>query len=212
MADEDLEKKADESTDEEESEEESSAAETSGNDSNDSSPPVADKLAKAEKSGSKGDTAEKTELSQDEDREENEEIDAALAAQTGNVLGSERFVYAAYLAAAVAASFIFSKLGHSAWTKLASWKPEQVGEPRDEIVYAIAGILGVGLAVHYWRKKEARQYATEVAEELSKVTWPTKKEVQSSTFIVVLTTLFATVFFALMDQFWRFITDKVYGF
>ena len=66
--------------------------------------------------------------------------------------------------------------------------------------------------MHYWRKKEAREYATEVADELSKVTWPTKKEVQNSTLVVVLTTLFATVFFALMDQFWRFITDKVYGF
>jgi preprotein translocase subunit SecE len=146
------------------------------------------------------------------DPEEEAEIEAALAAQTGNVLGAERFVYAAYLAGAVMAAFVFSKLGHAAWLKLAAWKPEQVGEPRDELVYIAAAIVGVGVALHYWRRKDARQYATEVAEELSKVTWPSKKEVQNSTFIVVLTTLFATVFFALMDQFWRFITDKVYGF
>lgn len=200
MADEELEKKSDESTDEEESEDDSSSE-----DSHESSQPG--KSSKDEES-----EAEKPARAEKSDPEEDDEIDAALAAQTGNVLGTERFVYAAYLAAAVAVSFIFSKLGHAAWLKLAAWKPEQVGEPRDEIVYAISGLLGVGLAVRYWRRKDARQYATEVAEELSKVTWPTKKEVQNSTFIVVLTTLFATVFFALMDQFWRFITDKVYGF
>ena len=128
------------------------------------------------------------------------------------MLGAERFVYAAYLAGAVAVAFLFSKIGHAIWSKLASWKPEQVPEVHDEYLYPVAGIIGVGLAIYYWRKKESREYATEVADELSKVTWPTKKEVQTSTFVVVMTTLFATVFFALMDQFWRFVTDKVYGF
>ncbi len=142
---------------------------------------------------------------------EEAELDAALADQN-NQLGSVRFVYAAYLAGAVGVGFILSKLGHAAWIKLGAWKPEQIGEPRDEIVYPLAGILGILVALYYWRRKDARQYATEVADELSKVTWPSKREVQNSTFIVVLTTVFATLFFALMDQFWRFVTDKVYGF
>ena len=70
----------------------------------------------------------------------------------------------------------------------------------------------MGLAIYYWRKATARQYANEVAEELSKVTWPTRKEVMNSTTVVVLTTIFATVFFALMDQFWKYVTDKIYSF
>ena len=67
------------------------------------------------------------------------------------------------------------------------------------------------VALYYWRKPEARQYANEVAEELSKVTWPSRKEVTNSTTVVVLNTLFATVFFALMDQFWKYVTDKIYS-
>lgn len=193
MADEELEKKAEESEDEEASEGTSSSDE-------------------AEASTSKKSEAKAEKASTADDPDEDAEIDQVLAHQSSNALGAERFVYAGYFAAAVGASFVFAKLGHAAWVKLAAWKPEQVGEPRDEIVYGVAGLLGVALAVHYWRKKEAREYATEVADELSKVTWPTKKEVQNSTLVVVLTTLFATVFFALMDQFWRFITDKVYGF
>lgn len=194
MADEELEKKAEESADEESSEDESSDEPEAKTEADD-----ADKPAKAERKSAA-------------DAEEDEEIEAALAAQSGNVLGAERFVYAAYLAGAVGAAFIFSKLGQTIWSKLAAWKPEQVPEVNDFAVYGVAGALGVGLALYYWRKKEAREYATEVADELSKVTWPTKKEVQTSTLVVVMTTLFATVFFALMDQFWRFVTDKVYGF
>lgn len=193
MADEELEKKAEESEDEEASEGTSSSDE-------------------AEASTSKKSEAKAEKASSADDPDEDAEIDQVLAHQSSNALGAERFVYAGYFAAAVGAAFVFAKLGHAAWVKLAAWKPEQVGDPRDEIVYGVAGLLGVALAVHYWRKKEAREYATEVADELSKVTWPTKKEVQNSTLVVVLTTLFATVFFALMDQFWRFITDKVYGF
>jgi preprotein translocase subunit SecE len=67
-------------------------------------------------------------------------------------------------------------------------------------------------ALYYWRKPTSRQYANEVAEELSKVTWPSRKEVTNSTTVVLFYTLFATVFFALMDQFWKYVTDKIYSF
>jgi preprotein translocase subunit SecE len=140
--------------------------------------------------------------------------DDAVEAEAANApvqLGYQRYVYAAYMAFAMLAGFLGAKIGHAAWYRLGQWKPE-LGEPKDELIYPVAGVIGVLIAVYYWRKAEARQYANEVAEELSKVTWPTRKEVTNSTTVVVLTTLFATVFFALMDRFWGFITDKIYTF
>jgi preprotein translocase subunit SecE len=68
------------------------------------------------------------------------------------------------------------------------------------------------LALRYWRKPEARSYVEEVAHELGAVTWPSRKEVTNSTMVVVFTTLLATAFFALMDQFWRAVTDQIYKF
>jgi len=121
-----------------------------------------------------------------------------------------RFVYAAYMGGAMIIAFLVTKIGHAAWYKLGQWKPE-FGEPRDEWVIGPAILVGIVTAVYYWRKPEAKQYATEVAEELSKVTWPSRKEVTSSTAVVVATTLVMTAFFALMDQFWRFVTDKIYS-
>jgi preprotein translocase subunit SecE len=126
-------------------------------------------------------------------------------------LGYMRFVYAAYMGGAMVVAFLVAKIGHAAWYKLDQWKPE-FGEPQDELViYPIAGVLGILVAVYYWRKASARQYAQEVAEELSKVTWPSRKEVTNSTAVVVATTVVMTAFFALMDQFWRYITDKIYS-
>lgn len=126
-------------------------------------------------------------------------------------LGYQRFVYAAYMAGALLIAFLAAKIGHVGWYRLGQWKPD-FGEPKDELLYPVAALIGIGTALYYWRKPEARQYADEVAEELSKVTWPSRKEVTNSTTVVVLTTLFATVFFALMDRFWGYITDKIYSF
>jgi preprotein translocase subunit SecE len=131
--------------------------------------------------------------------------------QTPMQLGYKRFVYAAYLAGAMLVGFLVAKAGHLAWYRLGQWKPE-LGEPRDELLFPAAGLIGVLVALYYWRKADSRQYANEVAEELSKVTWPSRKEVTNSTTVVLLTTLFATAFFALMDQFWSYVTDHIYSF
>lgn len=166
--------------------------------------------APAEKSDSLAprspDAAAKSESSE-ETGEETDDGGVAVPVQ----LGYQRYVYAAYMAGALIAAFLFAKIGHASWYRLGQWKTE-LGEPKDEYVFPVAGLLGVIVAIYYWRKADARKYADEVAEELSKVTWPSRKEVTNSTTVVVLTTLFATVFFALMDRFWAFITDKIYTF
>ena len=125
-------------------------------------------------------------------------------------LGTRRFVYAAYFAGAIAIAFLGSKMVDFAWLKLQSYKPA-IGEPRDEVVMPASALLGVGAALYYWNRTRARQLAEEVATEMSKVTWPTRTEVTNGTVVVIVTTIVSTVFFALMDKFWGFITNLVYG-
>ena len=125
-------------------------------------------------------------------------------------LGYRRFVYAAYFAGAIAVAFLVSKAASVAWARLAAWKP-MIGEPHDEVVMPLAGLIGALTAIYYWRRTRARQLAEQVAEELSKVTWPDRKEVTNSTFVVIVTTIVSTIFFALMDRFWGFVTNLVYG-
>lgn len=143
----------------------------------------------------------------DSDADEEEEEDEGAPIQLGYV----RYVYAAYMAFAMFVGFLAAKVGHMAWYRLGQWKPA-FGEPHDEIVYPLAGVIGLLAALYYWRHPKTRRYADEVAEELSKVTWPNRKEVINSTTVVIIATIFSTLFFALMDEFWQFVTDKIYRF
>ncbi len=169
---------------------------------------AADEADEAAEAAEPKGTEAKAEVHDEEASEADLDVDAGGGAMQ---LGYVRFVYAAYMAGAMLAAFLVAKIGHVAWYRLGQWKPE-FGEPKDELIYPVAGVIGVLVSLYYWRKPDARQYANEVAEELSKVTWPSRKEVTNSTFVVIATTLFATVFFALMDQFWKYVTDKIYTF
>jgi preprotein translocase subunit SecE len=125
-------------------------------------------------------------------------------------MGARRFVYAAYFGGAIAIAFISSKALDFAWLKLQNYQPS-IGEPRDEIMMPLAGAIGAGAAVYYWFRTSARRLAEEVAAEMSKVTWPSRTEVTNGTVVVIVTTVVSTVFFALMDRFWGFLTNLVYG-
>lgn len=182
-----------------------------GGEEEESSSSDADDKADDEKSDDKVEVRAKADSKTDEGEKAESEAEADDAAGTPVQLGYQRYVYAAYMAGALLVAFLVAKIGHVAWYRLGQWKPE-FGEPKDDILYPAAAVVGIAIALYYWRKQDARQYANEVAEELSKVTWPSRKEVTNSTTVVVLTTLFATVFFALMDRFWSFITDKIYTF
>jgi preprotein translocase subunit SecE len=156
------------------------------------------------KAGSDPDIDEAGEL----DRRE-KQVETALAPTQ---LGYKRFVYAAYFGAAIAVAFIGSKAGNMIWYRLSQWKPQwELGDPKDEIIMPLGAVVGILVALYYYRKPKSRQYIDEVANELSQVTWPSRKEVTNSTAVVIATTLFATVFFALMDRFWGFVTNLVYG-
>jgi preprotein translocase subunit SecE len=187
---------------EEASEEESSKGEASS-DEDEEEASARKKLSKAlSKSKDEGD---------EEAPAEGEALPVAAPAQ----LGHRRFVYAAYLAAAIALAFVVNKILEFAWYKAGMWKPEYFAtigvEPKDELLVPIASLIAIAVAVRYWRDLKVRTMAEEVAEELTKVTWPTRDEVVNSTSVVIVTTIFATVFFALMDQFWLWVTKHVYG-
>ena len=75
----------------------------------------------------------------------------------------------------------------------------------------LSALIGAVAALYYWYRTRARELAEEVAAEMAKVTWPSRTEVTNGTFVVIVTTIVSTVFFALMDKFWGFLTNLVYG-
>ena len=54
-------------------------------------------------------------------------------------------------------------------------------------------------------------WADAVAGELSRVTWPTRDIVLNGTLVVVVASAIATVYVTILDRFWSFLTNLVYG-
>jgi preprotein translocase subunit SecE len=135
---------------------------------------------------------------------------APVGVASPSQLGAKRFVYAAYFGGAIAIAFLSSKIVDFAWYKLQSYKPS-LPEPKDEYVMPLAALVGLAVAVYCWYRTRTRQLAEEVAAEMAKVTWPSRTEVTNGTFVVIVTTVVSTAFFALMDKFWGFLTNLVYG-
>jgi preprotein translocase SecE subunit len=137
---------------------------------------------------------------------------APVGVSSPSQLGARRFVYAGYFAGAIGIAFLGSKIIEFGLYRLHTWKPG-VPDPADNepLILLVSGLLGLGAALYYWYRTRARQLAEEVASEMGKVTWPSRTEVTNGTFVVLVTTIISTVFFALMDRFWGFVTNLVYG-
>ena len=139
---------------------------------------------------------------------DDEERDASPVAPTQSARGASSMPPTS--PAAIAIAFISAKALDVAWLKLQNYQPT-IGEPRDEIVDTARRRHRRGAATCYWYRTRARQLAEEVAAEISKVTWPSRTEVTNGTVVVIVTTVVSTVYFALLDRFWGFLTNLVYG-
>jgi preprotein translocase subunit SecE len=135
-------------------------------------------------------------------------------------LGASRYVLAGFFAVGMAVAYVCSRTINSAWNKLADnvWVSQHVPtltriaeDDRPTYTMLTGAIIGLLATVYSYRREDVRTWTNEVASELAKVTWPSKKEVTSSTVVVLVTSAFATVFLALLDRFWNFVTNLVYG-
>jgi preprotein translocase subunit SecE len=136
-------------------------------------------------------------------REAAEEADHPAAASITALLGVERWVQFAFIAAGVALFFLADNLTRFVWA--------QFGEPDGAIVSAVAGATAVLGAFALYRHPQVNQLATEVITELRDVTWPSRDEVYYSTIVVIVTSVVAAVYTGVFDAFWSFVTNTVYG-
>ena len=145
--------------------------------------------------------------------------DVAGAAAPTN-LGATRYVTAGFFAVGIVAAYVFGNLVVAIWSKLASvqaivniapWITYGGEDVRKSWGLAAGAVLGVLALVYLYRRPDVRTYVNEAASELAKVTWPTKKEVTNGTVVVVVASIVAMVYLMLLDRFWGFVTDLVYG-
>jgi preprotein translocase SecE subunit len=153
-------------------------------------------------------------------RAESAEEGAPDGAPEAGHMGVKRYVHAAFFAAGILSAYLSGKVLMAAWNTLADWPAAvralpvliQYGEEeRGSITLVIGAVVGVLLVLRYYRRPSVRSWATDVAGELAKVTWPDKETVTNGTIVVLVAGAIATLFIALVDQLWVYLTSLIYG-
>ncbi len=151
------------------------------------------------------------------DADATEEADEEAAARQ---LGTDRYVMAGFFAAGIIGAYVLGRAMHGLWSELSNkdWfsraVPSLAAVPDDDkSTYAtvLAGLIAVVFTLRTYRRPDVRVWTDEVASELMKVKWPTKKEVSNSTMVVIAASAVATIYLALLDRLWSFVTGIVYG-
>lgn len=133
--------------------------------------------------------------------------DDALAEEGGDgagkrTVGLERWVQLGFMAAAILLVWLFDHLISGIWYFFA--------DPNESVVTAGAVVAGLVTAVILYKTAPVYGVVHGVSEELSKVTWPTRKETSSSTIVVIVTSIVAGLVLFLFDSVWAAVTDLVY--
>ena len=135
-------------------------------------------------------------------------------------LGTSKYVHAAFFGAAILAAYICGKILQGVWNNLAEWPlavrhvPQLVGYPEEEretLTLILGAVVGLLLVLRLYRKPNIKNWANDVASELARVTWPTKDQVTNGTIVVVVASIVAAIYVAILDRFWGFLTNLVYG-
>jgi preprotein translocase subunit SecE len=135
-------------------------------------------------------------------------------------LGSSRFVFGAFFTGGIIAAFVLGKSIHGLWAHFANRdfvvdKLPMLAAVTDEAKETYSMVLGAVIALFLtfrtYRRQRVKDWSSAVSAELVKVKWPNRKEVQASTIVVLATSAVATAYLFLLDRFWGFVTDLVYG-
>jgi preprotein translocase subunit SecE len=114
-----------------------------------------------------------------------------------------KWTHVMFAVAGIAAAWLLAKCGDWAWSYF--------GKPNTFIV-GIGAIAIAGIATLVaWRNEQVFTLASEVAGELRKVSWPTRKETMSSTVVVIITTIISAAFLGVFDTVWSAVTRFIYG-
>jgi preprotein translocase subunit SecE len=119
-----------------------------------------------------------------------------------------RYLSIAWIVFALIIAWVFAMTGA---VTFAAIKPSA-----DTVVFAgmhLSAILGVGLAggltAVLYSNQKVQTWSTEVAVELTRVTWPGMDETRRSTIVVIIFAIISSLCLAGFDFVWKFFSDIV---
>ena len=96
-------------------------------------------------------------------------------------------------------------------TQTVEWVWGYFAKPKDLYVISIGAVVAAIASVIAWRNKNLFGKASDIMQELSKVTWPTRKETSAATVVVIITTIIFSFFLGVFDLIWSWATGIIYS-
>jgi preprotein translocase subunit SecE len=121
---------------------------------------------------------------------------------------AQRIVIFAYIIIGLVTAITIARLLGAITLALSAPDPQLFGNFNVTDVLGIA--IAVGAGVYAYKNPRVHDYCLDVVSELRKVTWPSRKETQTATVIVIITTLLAAVVLGAFDQIWGMLTGLLY--
>lgn len=137
-----------------------------------------------------------------EHAQEGQEGPGEPAVTTTASLGLFRWVQYVFVVIAALLLWFLDKTGTVIWQNFA--------EPPAVVITALAAVGSIAITVSLYRNERAHEMVTDVVTELSKVTWPSRKETYASTIVVIITSLIAAAIVGAFDFVWSYFTDLLY--
>lgn len=122
-----------------------------------------------------------------------------------------RWAHVAFFLGFLLLAYVLSNLTEDMWALAWSYWPRQLGRPSPNTATSIGVVLALIGAIIAWRNKRWFTFVSEVAVEVSQVTWPTRAETRVATIVVIVLTCICSVILAVMDLFWSNVTDWLYA-
>jgi preprotein translocase subunit SecE len=119
-------------------------------------------------------------------------------------LGLTRWVQYVFVVIAAFVLWLADKLITLGW--------QYFDEPNDVVVTAVSALIAFGVAVSLYRAEKSHRLVVDVVAELSKVSWPSRKETYASTIVVIVTSLIAAAIVGSFDFVWSAVTDLLYKY
>jgi len=117
-------------------------------------------------------------------------------------LGLIRWVQVAFMGFALILFWLLDKIGLAVWQMFA--------EPNPTLNTVGAAAIAAVTTVVLYRNERVNQVTHDVIGELTKVTWPTRRETQAATIVVIVASIIAAVIIGILDAAWSKLTDLIY--
>jgi preprotein translocase subunit SecE len=120
-----------------------------------------------------------------------------------------RYVNLGFIATGLLLWLVLSKALGSLWAVL-KWNNFRILGDKLTLTDFVGFGFSALIVIYLWRHERINTVAHEIAQELKKVTWPTRQELKMATIVVIITTFIISAILGLFDAFWSMVTSWIY--